>query len=775
MLLCKLSGLVPLLEGLQSGLETGDIEFAGYCTFHYAEKAFAAGEPLDAIAQKLASFIELMEKFKQEFSLYYDKAWHQLFLNLQGLAEDKCRLVGDSFDELEMLPYFQSTKNGTLLFATYVAKMILLYFFQDYTGAIECAKSALDYAASGAGMMVTADHNFYYTLALLAHYPHANSQQQTEYISFVQQQQQTMQRWADRAPTNFLHKFFLVEAEKHRVLGEHVAAMEAYDRAIALAKENEYIHDEAIAYELAAKFYLDWGKQTIAQTYLTAAYYSYARWGALAKVKDLEKRYSELLAPIIHQEKNQLTTSETISDFGRTNSTDSKISEALDLKTVIKASQTLASVIQLDKLLSTLMQVVMENAGADAAALILPKNENWVIEASTQRNTESIVLQSLPVEQSQEIPVTAINYVKRTLESLVINDATVETFLGADPYIIRQQPKSLLCTPIINQGKLIGILYLENNLTRGAFSGDRLEVLKLLCAQAAISLENALLYNTLEQKVAARTQDLSQALDNLNATQKKLVESEKMAALGSLVAGVAHEINTPVGTSITAASTLADETQAFVNAVAQGNLKRSVLQGYIEMANDCTALILNNLYRAGELIHSFKQVAVDQTNLEQRTFAVKPYLEEILISLAPKLKQTPHTLTVEGDETVTLNSYPGAIAQIVTNLVVNSLKHAYQPDEVGQLRFVVQQQGEEAIVQYSDDGCGIPPQHLSKIFEPFFTTARNFGGTGLGLHIVYNLVTQKLKGTIDVQSEVGVGTLFVVRFPLSITSYSPNR
>lgn len=416
------------------------------------------------------------------------------------------------------------------------------------------------------------------------------------------------------------------------------------------------------------------------------------------------------------------------------------------------------------------MQVVMENAGADAGCLILRKDVSWVIEASA-RNTEFQVLQSLSVEQSQDIPLTAINYVKRTLETLVINDATVETSVFADAYIIRQQPKSLLCTPIVNQGKLIGILYLENNITRGAFSGDRLEFLKLLCTQAAISLENATLYNTLEQKVAKRTLELSQTLENLKATQKKLVESEKMAALGSLVAGVAHEINTPVGTSITAASTLADETQAFVNAVAQGNLKRSVLQSYIEVANDCTALILHNLHRAGELIHSFKQVAVDQTSLEQRTFAVKSYLEEILLSLAPKLKQTPHTLTVEGDETITLYSYPGALAQIVTNLVVNSLFHAYQPDEVGKLRFVVQQQ-EQVVIQYSDDGCGIPPQHLSKIFEPFFTTARNLGGTGLGLHIVYNLVTQKLGGTIDVQSEVGVGTLFIVRLPLSI-SYSP--
>ena len=271
---------------------------------------------------------------------------------------------------------------------------------------------------------------------------------------------------------------------------------------------------------------------------------------------------------------------------------------------------------------------------------------------------------------------------------------------------------------------------------------------------------------TLEKKSI----DLEQAFNELNMMQDKLVEARKMAALGSLVAGIAHEINTPLGTSITLASTLADETQLLLAAVGAGQLRRSLLNNYLEIAEESTSLLLSNLNRAGELVQSFKQVAVDQSILEQRTFRVKHYLEEVITSLSPQFRYTSHRITVKGDDEISIHSYPGAIAQIATNLVTNSLAHAYLNGESGQLSFNVTQENEYAIIKYSDDGCGIEPEVLGKIFEPFFSTARGKGGTGLGLNIVYNLVTQKLQGRIDVQSEVGKGTQFKIVIPLTVSS-----
>jgi signal transduction histidine kinase len=267
-------------------------------------------------------------------------------------------------------------------------------------------------------------------------------------------------------------------------------------------------------------------------------------------------------------------------------------------------------------------------------------------------------------------------------------------------------------------------------------------------------------------QLVERTGQLSQALDHLQATQSQLVEAEKMAALGQLVAGVAHEINTPVGVGVTAASLLEDKTAAFREIYKSGQMKRTDLEKYLDMAEQSSSMVLRNLQRAAELIQSFKQVAVDQSSEERREFRVKPYLEEILLSLHPQLKKTQLIITINGDEKLTLDSYPGAFAQIVTNLVMNSLIHAYEPQEAGQLTFDFKQNSNHFIFEYNDDGKGIPQENLAKIFDPFFTTKRGQGGSGLGLHIIYNLVTQKLGGTIRCESEVGRGTRFVIETPI---------
>ncbi|UJB72150.1 HAMP domain-containing histidine kinase [Acaryochloris sp. 'Moss Beach'] len=323
------------------------------------------------------------------------------------------------------------------------------------------------------------------------------------------------------------------------------------------------------------------------------------------------------------------------------------------------------------------------------------------------------------------------------------------------------------------------MLYLQNQSTAGVFTCDRITVLNFLCSQAAIALENARLFSKrldieaelqqlnaqLDQRVKERTQELSETLETLKSAQVSLIEAEKMAALGTLVAGVAHEINTPIGTSITVASTLAAESEQFLQAAENGQLRRSTLNQYLEVVRQCTQLLNSNLSRAGDLIQSFKQVAIDQSHQELRTFNLKAYVEEVVTSLQPQVKHSGHQLRVSGDEWITLIHDPGVVAQLITNLVTNSIKHAYAEGETGQLQIQIKQQEQRAFMTYSDDGCGIPPANLSKVYEPFFTTARHRGGTGLGLNIVYNIVTQSLQGTIQIDSQVGQGTTFTIAIP----------
>ncbi|MGF1601964.1 MAG: response regulator [Thermosynechococcaceae cyanobacterium] len=272
-----------------------------------------------------------------------------------------------------------------------------------------------------------------------------------------------------------------------------------------------------------------------------------------------------------------------------------------------------------------------------------------------------------------------------------------------------------------------------------------------------------------EQKLADRTQELSQALDTLKETQEQLIQSAKMAALGNLVAGVAHEINTPVGTAIMMASTLENATSGISSHFRQGTLTESDFQGYLEVAAEASHLIFDNLNRAGELVQSFKQVAVDQSSLKDRTFRVKSYLKEVITNLSPQLNQTLHRVAVLGDDTLRLHSYPGALSQVITNLMVNSLTHAFQEDCPGYVSITVSQQQDQCRLEYSDDGTGICADPIEKIFEPFFTTTHHKGGSGLGLHLVYNLVTQRLQGTITVESTVNKGTTFIIILPKTVT------
>ena len=269
--------------------------------------------------------------------------------------------------------------------------------------------------------------------------------------------------------------------------------------------------------------------------------------------------------------------------------------------------------------------------------------------------------------------------------------------------------------------------------------------------------------------------ELSQTLDHLKATQNQLIETEKMAALGGLVAGIAHTINTPIGIGVTAASALELETRNLLEAYQNDAMTRSVLHTYLTMAVKSSQLILDNLLRAADLIRSFKQVAVDRTTIEARAFPVKSYLEDTLRSVKSKVEQARLSLVIEGDDTIIINSYPGAFAQVITNLVMNSITHAYPGKESGNLSFLLKTQGDRLVIEYADDGCGIPVEHLNKIFDPFFTTARNRGGIGLGMYIVYNLVTQKLKGTIHCESQVGAGTKFILTLPQwACTSSNPG-
>ena len=287
---------------------------------------------------------------------------------------------------------------------------------------------------------------------------------------------------------------------------------------------------------------------------------------------------------------------------------------------------------------------------------------------------------------------------------------------------------------------------------------------ELAAMNESLLVANDRLQKEVEDRQRAE-KELTEALEYQKNMQEYLIQSEKMQALGALVAGVAHEINTPVGVGVTAASHLKHITGQFLELCSTGSPRRKDMTDYLEDMTEAADILLKNLERASQLIKSFKQVSVDQASETRRKFNVQQYLGEILLSMNPRLKKTRLEVLVDCGKELEIDGYPGAFSQIITNLVMNSLLHAFDPDEPGKIRIGVTEAEQNVQIVFSDNGRGIAAEHLPKIFDPFYTTKRGCGGTGLGLSVIYNIVVQKFGGTIVCDSQPGSGTVFTIQFP----------
>jgi predicted ATPase/signal transduction histidine kinase len=539
---------------------------------------------------------------------------------------------------------------------------------------------------------------------------------------------------AEFNPDNFRSYYTLAEAERARADGDSDGAIGGYLRTIEHAGVHGYVLLEAFANELLARHFRDRGHR-FALAHFQEARALYLECGARGKAIHLEEEFPELRQAAGSRGLGVSVTPTT--DRG---------SAHLDLGTALKASLAIAGEIALDQVVDRLVAISIENAGAERGVFVSVDGENLRVEAEGVAGGEVRRHGSVPLDdQGDVVPAGLVRAAARTGEAVVQPDALV--------------------LPITRKGNVTGVLYLENTLVSGAFTPERLALLEVLSGQMAISLENARLYAHLEEKVAERTRELSDALHDVQAMQHQMVESEKLAALGGLVAGMAHEINTPVGIAVTAASHLVDRTEELRRAWQAGSMKRSTLDHFIAGVEDAGRLILTNLERSNQLVQSFKQVAVDQSSEARRSFAVREYLDDILRSLRPSMNRAPHLIDIDCDAGLSIMSYPGALAQVVTNLVMNSVVHAYDDGVSGRIRLQATAHDGGIRLRYSDDGGGIPDDMRQHIFDPFFTTRRTQGGSGLGLHIVYNLVTQRLGGTITVQSAPGQGTSFTIDIP----------
>jgi len=510
-----------LYEGHKAGLETGDFLFCGYNISNSYLQRFLFGTELEPMIRELLDYRHLMISIKQSSPLVYLDLLQQTGINLRETVPEPHRLLGEVYNEIERIPKHEEDQELTALSLLYLYKLLLAYLFEDYQFALEYIKIAEEnnYENAVTGMVCIPCFHFYTALTYLAVLSPNSQDLPLDQIGHWQRlefHEERVRQWAQCSPKNHLHKCFLLQAEKYRLDGNKAEAIEHYDRAISAAHENQYLNEEALANELAAKFYLDWGKDKIAQSYMQEAYYAYTLWGASAKVRDLSQRYSTLLDPISPQNSSSSKT-QTETSSGK------NFHKTLDMETVFKANQVISGEIVLDKLLVELMTIILQNAGAQTGCLIVVDQGNLILQASGNINSEDIqVLQQLPIEEATGVCHAIVNYVARTQESVVLNNALQSGNFTQDSYIQTHQPQSILCVPLVNQGKLISIVYLENHLITRAFTEERVNLIQVISGQAAIALENAYLYRNLEGKVAERTAELALANREIQTLNEQL-------------------------------------------------------------------------------------------------------------------------------------------------------------------------------------------------------------------------------------------------------------
>ncbi|MBE9048873.1 AAA family ATPase [Nostocales cyanobacterium LEGE 11386] len=780
-------------EGYQAGLNSGDLQHAGYHISGKACNQLFQGTQLDLILADIVKYLPFINSTKNQSADYILQGIQFFVLDLVANSVKQENFSSAALSQDEFVKQCELSHSFFALCLYYVFQMQLACIKRNFAQGFNHALAASKILNSIAGHTTYSKYNFYYSLILLNLYPEASLDEQNEYHKQVEANQTQLKIWADICPENFLHKYLLVEAELSRVTGKSLVAVDLYDRAIQSAKDNGLIHNEALANEFTAKFYLDWGKNRIAQEYLTQAYYNYIRWGAQAKVQDLEQRYPQLLEPILQQTPTAFTANETIvalSQSSTSTSSSSGASVTLDMATILKVSQTLSSEIQLQNLLSTLMQVVIANAGAEKCVLMLLEDQRLMIEAIAQLTQAPTVLQSMPVEESQEVPLTLINIVKRRLEPAVIMNATVHPSLLADPYIVQQQPKSLLCTPILHQGKLLGILYLENNLTTGVFTSDRVEILNLLCSQAAISLANARLY----QQSQNYAQQIEQSLNELRQMQLQLVQSEKMSALGNLVAGVAHEINNPVGFIAGNLQPAIDYVQDLFSLI--DLYQEHYPQPRAEIDAQIAAIDLEYIRSdLPNLISTMKEGVKRIRGISNslRTFSradsdrpivcnIHDGIDSTILILKHRLKANEQHPSIEVvrdyGKLPPIECFPGQLNQVFMNLLANAIdaleeantgysfaEIAANPNQIT-IKTNLSEDENHIVIRIQDNGVGMSEEVKQKIFDHLFTTKGVGKGTGLGLAIAQQIVVEKHGGMINVDSIPGEGTEFIITLPV---------
>lgn len=517
-----LKDIIPeVTKTYKLGVEVGDLEYASYGLMNLSLQLYT-NTHLQKVQDYAIENIEVIKKLKQRYSLLHLLGYVQMIDNLINETEKPTKIIGKYLNEDEELEAVLKNKNFSFLSVLYVNKLYLHLVFNDLTESEQVISFIEDHKEINRGSFYFSLNNFYRSLIYIRYYEKTKDR---KFIKKVVKNQKFMKLLTRNNTENFLHKYELVEAEKFRVLGKFDKAKKYYDKAITFANKGQILGEEALSWELCGRFYLQIKNDVLSKFYLQNAYRTYKIWGATAKLRHFENEF-----PHIAFEKQNISA--TSHSTTMTTSTENSTS-LLDITTIVKASQSLSGEVKLDNLLSRILMLIMENAGADYAVIIKNNEGRYTIEAKGQLDQKFEILQSESLENTDVLSQSIVRYVVRTGKLVVVDDAISDKKFSSDAYIQYKKVKSIFCYPVVHKNKLVAVLYLENNLSTHVFTTKQIETINILSSQIAVSIENALLYDNLENKVEERTKKLNKANSDLKTTielvnqQKDKIEIQK--------------------------------------------------------------------------------------------------------------------------------------------------------------------------------------------------------------------------------------------------------
>jgi predicted ATPase/signal transduction histidine kinase/CheY-like chemotaxis protein len=737
---------IPILrESYRYGLEAGDLTFSGYCTTVIPLYRLIIGDNLSDIFTELVNCRDFILKTGDPYNIwtYFTISW--FISNLQERTAESLDFPENFNNSNNKIP--GSIKDSSKLdwernllakFTLSTLELKYNYFFTDYQKCLKISLELEEIIKIPMGSLLEVDHCFFYSLTLSAIYKGADLRSRRRYLKVIKKKLAKMKKWANNCQENFQHKYLLIKAELARIQGRKKKAFYLYGQAVISARENGYIQIEAIANELAFKFHLSGKRERIAVSYLASACNCYNKWGAIAKAKMLDKQYPQFNI------KSRLSDV-PITEAGQNRAGSSGTIQVFDIQTIMKAAHTISGEIIVESLLTRFLKIMMENAGAQKAVLIVEKDEHlWVKAEGLASENEVNIFKSQPVTGSRAIPEAIVRLVARTSESVVLDNASREQMFLDDQYIQEIKPRSVFCMPIIHQNKINAILYLENNLSTGAFTRQRQEVLKLLGAQAAISLKNSSFYAELEKQIDQRTHELDEANQiqyqvNIKLQQAKKVIEAATRTKGEFLANMSHEIRTPLNGIITAAELMLLQ-----------RLPLDVKQ-YMKIIDSSGQSLLGLI----NLILDYSKIEAGRLELENEPFLLDSLLDRVLEQVKTIVHKNKALLLIElaSGTPRALIGDPLRLEQVLSIILAISLKFQKKGEKIAiKINKSAFESAGRLTLEFS---MGIVPHNRngkdnlpgSEIVETDFNTDK-YGEAWLGMTIAEHLVSM-MAGSLE--------------------------